>query len=134
MAALGDDGEAEKAALPDHIYMDAMGFGMGCCCLQLTFQVGINVSTDLCLTGMWQYKNDAGSFSDSQGLKYIFSIILKWSIVGLVWRAIHLIFGLISVYHCNFYQLLVSLVLIAHDQMAVAQDKTDGNWWSKLRI
>jgi hypothetical protein len=26
------------AALPDHIYMDAMGFGMGCCCLQLTFQ------------------------------------------------------------------------------------------------
>ncbi|CAH0393430.1 unnamed protein product [Bemisia tabaci] len=38
LAALGDDGEAEKAALPDHIYMDAMGFGMGCCCLQLTFQ------------------------------------------------------------------------------------------------
>ncbi|KRT80151.1 hypothetical protein AMK59_7672 [Oryctes borbonicus] len=27
-----------KAALPDHVYMDAMGFGMGCCCLQLTFQ------------------------------------------------------------------------------------------------
>lgn len=26
------------AALPDHIYMDAMGFGMGCCCLQITFQ------------------------------------------------------------------------------------------------
>jgi hypothetical protein len=26
------------AALTDHIYMDAMGFGMGCCCLQLTFQ------------------------------------------------------------------------------------------------
>ena len=26
------------AALVDHIYMDAMGFGMGCCCLQLTFQ------------------------------------------------------------------------------------------------
>jgi hypothetical protein len=26
------------AALLDHIYMDAMGFGMGCCCLQLTFQ------------------------------------------------------------------------------------------------
>ncbi|KAJ1985777.1 glutamate--cysteine ligase [Dimargaris cristalligena] len=22
----------------DHIYMDAMGFGMGCCCLQITFQ------------------------------------------------------------------------------------------------
>lgn len=31
------------AALPDHIYMDAMGFGMGCCCLQLTFQA-CNVS------------------------------------------------------------------------------------------
>uniref|UniRef100_A0A672LWU5 Glutamate--cysteine ligase n=1 Tax=Sinocyclocheilus grahami TaxID=75366 RepID=A0A672LWU5_SINGR len=28
-----DDGEAARAALPDHIYMDAMGFGMGNCCL-----------------------------------------------------------------------------------------------------
>jgi len=27
-----------SAALPDHIYMDAMAFGMGCCCLQMTFQ------------------------------------------------------------------------------------------------
>ncbi|XP_045760592.1 glutamate--cysteine ligase catalytic subunit isoform X1 [Maniola jurtina] len=26
------------AALPGAVYMDAMGFGMGCCCLQLTFQ------------------------------------------------------------------------------------------------
>jgi hypothetical protein len=26
------------AANIDHIYMDAMGFGMGCCCLQVTFQ------------------------------------------------------------------------------------------------
>jgi glutamate--cysteine ligase catalytic subunit len=30
--------EVEPAALPDHIYMDAMCFGMGCCCLQVTFQ------------------------------------------------------------------------------------------------
>lgn len=31
--------EAKRgAALIDHIYMDAMGFGMGCSCLQLTFQ------------------------------------------------------------------------------------------------
>jgi hypothetical protein len=29
----------ESAALPWHIYMDAMGFGMGLSCLQLTFQV-----------------------------------------------------------------------------------------------
>ncbi|KAF6203999.1 hypothetical protein GE061_002338 [Apolygus lucorum] len=36
--SLGDNGESQKAALPDHIYMDAMAFGMGCCCLQLTFQ------------------------------------------------------------------------------------------------
>lgn len=36
---LGDDGESARAALPDHVYLDAMGFGMGCCCLQLTFQV-----------------------------------------------------------------------------------------------
>lgn len=35
---LGDDGEAAKASLPDHVYMDAMGFGMGNCCLQVTFQ------------------------------------------------------------------------------------------------
>jgi len=27
-----------KGALPDSIYMDAMAFGMGCCCLQCTFQ------------------------------------------------------------------------------------------------
>ncbi|KAI0268852.1 glutamate-cysteine ligase catalytic subunit [Gloeopeniophorella convolvens] len=34
-----EDPEARNgAALIDHIYMDAMGFGMGCCCLQLTFQ------------------------------------------------------------------------------------------------
>jgi glutamate--cysteine ligase catalytic subunit len=34
-----EDSEAKNgAALPDHIYLDAMGFGMGCCCLQLTFQ------------------------------------------------------------------------------------------------
>lgn len=38
LTALGDDGEKGKNALPDHIYMDAMGFGMGQCCLQLTFQ------------------------------------------------------------------------------------------------
>ncbi|CAK1548462.1 unnamed protein product [Leptosia nina] len=31
--------ELEKgAAKPDCVYMDAMGMGMGCCCLQLTFQ------------------------------------------------------------------------------------------------
>lgn len=30
--------ESKLAAKPDHIYMDAMGFGMGCCCLQMTFQ------------------------------------------------------------------------------------------------
>ncbi|RPD54727.1 glutamate-cysteine ligase catalytic subunit [Lentinus tigrinus ALCF2SS1-7] len=34
-----EDSEAKRgAALIDHIYMDAMGFGMGCSCLQLTFQ------------------------------------------------------------------------------------------------
>ncbi|KAG0277169.1 hypothetical protein BGZ96_002997, partial [Linnemannia gamsii] len=32
----------QGAALPDHIYMDAMAFGMGCCCLQITFQA-VNV-------------------------------------------------------------------------------------------
>ncbi|KZT52865.1 glutamate-cysteine ligase catalytic subunit, partial [Calocera cornea HHB12733] len=34
----GDNEAKNGAALPDHIYMDAMGFGMGCCCLQITFQ------------------------------------------------------------------------------------------------
>ncbi|XP_012278557.1 glutamate--cysteine ligase catalytic subunit [Orussus abietinus] len=38
LAELGDDGSSQKAAKEDHVYMDAMGFGMGCCCLQLTFQ------------------------------------------------------------------------------------------------
>lgn len=33
-----DSNAKDGAALPDHIYMDAMGFGMGCCCLQITFQ------------------------------------------------------------------------------------------------
>ncbi|KAL3102950.1 hypothetical protein niasHT_025858 [Heterodera trifolii] len=32
-----EDAEASRAALPDHIYMDHMGFGMGLCCLQMTF-------------------------------------------------------------------------------------------------
>nr|CAD2201447.1 unnamed protein product [Meloidogyne enterolobii] len=36
------DPEAARAALPDHIYMDHMGFGMGLCCLQMTFQA-VNV-------------------------------------------------------------------------------------------
>jgi glutamate--cysteine ligase catalytic subunit len=34
----GDNEAKNGAAKPDHIYMDAMGFGMGCCCLQITFQ------------------------------------------------------------------------------------------------
>uniref|UniRef100_A0A9L0TSQ8 Glutamate--cysteine ligase n=1 Tax=Equus caballus TaxID=9796 RepID=A0A9L0TSQ8_HORSE len=33
-----EDDEAAKASKPDHVYMDAMGFGMGNCCLQVTFQ------------------------------------------------------------------------------------------------
>ncbi|XP_053213093.1 glutamate--cysteine ligase catalytic subunit-like [Panonychus citri] len=32
------DNEAKQAIKADHVYMDAMGFGMGCCCLQVTFQ------------------------------------------------------------------------------------------------
>ncbi|XP_058798275.1 glutamate--cysteine ligase catalytic subunit [Phymastichus coffea] len=38
LSELGDDGSSEKVAKEDNVYMDAMGFGMGCCCLQLTFQ------------------------------------------------------------------------------------------------
>jgi glutamate--cysteine ligase catalytic subunit len=35
----GDDGGAyQTAAIPDHVYLDALGLGMGCCCLQVTFQ------------------------------------------------------------------------------------------------
>ncbi|KAJ3208053.1 hypothetical protein HDU82_003024 [Entophlyctis luteolus] len=30
--------DSVKDAKPDHIYMDCMCFGMGCCCLQVTFQ------------------------------------------------------------------------------------------------
>jgi glutamate--cysteine ligase catalytic subunit len=32
------DNNNESSALEDHVYLDAMGFGMGCCCLQVTFQ------------------------------------------------------------------------------------------------
>ena len=39
LSELNHTPEAKKgAALIDHIYMDAMGFGMGCSCLQITFQ------------------------------------------------------------------------------------------------
>lgn len=38
LSQYGDRGESQKAAKQDHIYMDAMGFGMGCSCLQVTFQ------------------------------------------------------------------------------------------------
>ncbi|KAG8719530.1 hypothetical protein FRC08_002599 [Ceratobasidium sp. 394] len=34
-----EDSEArDGAAKPDHIYLDALGFGASCCCLQVTFQ------------------------------------------------------------------------------------------------
>lgn len=33
-----NDQESIRAIKPNHVYMDAMGFGMGCCCLQITFQ------------------------------------------------------------------------------------------------
>ncbi|CAH8525209.1 unnamed protein product [Schistosoma rodhaini] len=33
-----NDPTSTFAALPNHIYLDAMGFGMGCSCLQITFQ------------------------------------------------------------------------------------------------
>ena len=29
------EGEGAKAALPDHIYLDCVGFGLGICCLQV---------------------------------------------------------------------------------------------------
>lgn len=38
LLAMGGDTDSLNAALPDHVYMDAMVFGMGCCCLQMTFQ------------------------------------------------------------------------------------------------
>lgn len=38
------------AARPDCVYMDAMGFGMGCCCLQLTFQACCIVRRARCTT------------------------------------------------------------------------------------
>ncbi|CAD6191449.1 unnamed protein product [Caenorhabditis auriculariae] len=36
------DSQDYQDAKPDHIYLDHMGFGMGCCCLQVTFQT-VNV-------------------------------------------------------------------------------------------
>ncbi|CCG84718.1 protein of unknown function [Taphrina deformans PYCC 5710] len=38
-AIFPEDSNAKDGAAKDgHIYMDSMGFGMGCCCLQITFQ------------------------------------------------------------------------------------------------
>ncbi|VDP85464.1 unnamed protein product [Echinostoma caproni] len=34
----GTDPFSIRDAKPDHVYLDAMGFGMGCSCLQMTFQ------------------------------------------------------------------------------------------------
>lgn len=31
-------GDQESVSMDDRVYLDAMGFGMGCCCLQVTFQ------------------------------------------------------------------------------------------------
>lgn len=45
---LGDDGESKAAAKPNQVYMDAMGFGMGCSCLQVTFQA-CNINEARCL-------------------------------------------------------------------------------------
>ncbi|XP_068244548.1 glutamate--cysteine ligase catalytic subunit [Palaemon carinicauda] len=38
LSRYGDDGTSAEAAKVDHVYLDAMGFGMGCSCLQMTFQ------------------------------------------------------------------------------------------------
>jgi glutamate--cysteine ligase catalytic subunit len=39
LSKYGDDGGASQStAVEDHIQLDAMGLGMGCCCLQVTFQ------------------------------------------------------------------------------------------------
>ena len=39
LSVYGYEGDGNDiAALNDHIYLDAMGLGMGCCCLQVTFQ------------------------------------------------------------------------------------------------
>ena len=39
LSIYGDDGGVNAiAALKDHVYLDAMGLGMGCSCLQVTFQ------------------------------------------------------------------------------------------------
>ncbi len=43
LSTFGDDGCSAAAAKPGHIYMDAMGFGMGLSCLQVTFQVSQSV-------------------------------------------------------------------------------------------
>jgi len=39
LTKFGADEQAAGSNKPNSIYMDAMGFGMGCCCLQMTFQV-----------------------------------------------------------------------------------------------
>lgn len=37
-SAVDEFGYARNFAKPDHIYLDAMGFGNGCCCLQVSYK------------------------------------------------------------------------------------------------
>ncbi|CAK9293470.1 unnamed protein product [Gordionus sp. m RMFG-2023] len=38
LGSAADIADSLKASIPNHVYMDSMCFGMGCCCLQVTFQ------------------------------------------------------------------------------------------------
>ena len=50
---VNDDGCAAKNALPDHIYMDCMGFGMGCSCLQVYNLIDCSSHVSCCGRVIW---------------------------------------------------------------------------------
>uniref|UniRef100_A0A3P8VTN5 Glutamate--cysteine ligase n=1 Tax=Cynoglossus semilaevis TaxID=244447 RepID=A0A3P8VTN5_CYNSE len=72
-----DDGEAARAALPDHIYMDAMGFGMGNCCLQVLIYLK-KTSLFVCLFGWLMALSAASPFYRG----YVSDIDCRWGVIS----------------------------------------------------
>lgn len=93
-----DDGEAAKAAKPDYIYMDAMGFGMGNCCLQvkcICFQCYYTLSSlstllfKICLMSTFTFFNwcivhQSGKKRDKRTSGMSSILVLKSKYVGVL--------------------------------------------------
>ncbi len=76
--AMGDKlGVSERCCKPDHIYMDCMGFGMGCSCLQMTFQVSTTYPLRLHLHGTTRLREVSGTRKHQNAADIIACMSLK---------------------------------------------------------